>query len=116
MKVDFTELDRRTPVAGHAMTMALAGALEGFKRREDGMLEVVFTVNGIEGDFEKVLKRFEEHFEEAVEKRAAELLNERHWDGFDALKGAIEEARRCLYAKTKELFPKSHLYDQDGDE
>jgi hypothetical protein len=116
MKLTYKDLDRRTPVAGHALCMAFEDRMQRFVRSPDGLLEVVFTVNGVEGDFEKVLKRFEEHFDEAVEKRAAELVNERQDASFEKLKDTLMEARRCLRDKTRELFPKSFQPGCDSDE
>jgi hypothetical protein len=116
MKLKFQDMDRRTPVAAHALCEAFAGLLHGFVRSPDGLLDIVFTVNGVEGDFEKVLKRFEEHFDEAVEKRAVELVNERQDVAFEDLLETIGEISRGLRAKTRELFPKSFRPGCDGED
>ena len=54
--------------------------IDKMARNADGSYPVFFSVGGVELDFDNVAKRLEENFEEAVAKKAQELLDNKYND------------------------------------
>ena len=69
---------------------------------EDKTIDVHFTVGGVELDFNNVANRIEEIFDQAVTKKAQELLSAKY-DGLLAELDDIKE--RISEQKTKFLYP-----------
>jgi hypothetical protein len=69
---------------------------------EDKTIDVHFTVGGVELDFNNVANRIEEIFDQAVTKKAQELLSAKY-DGLLAELDDIKE--RISEQKNKFLYP-----------
>ena len=59
--------------------------IDKMKKNEDGDYSIFFSVGGVELNFDNVAKRIEECFDEAVAKKAQELLDEKYNDLFDEI-------------------------------
>lgn len=73
--------------------------IDKMKKNEDGSYPLVFSVGGVELDFDNIAKRINESFSEAVTKKAKELLVEKYGDLFDALNDIQEriESQKDLF-------------------
>lgn len=66
--------------------------IDKMQKNEDGSYPVVFTVGGVELNFDNVAKRIEECFDDAVAKKAQELLDEK----YDSLIGEIYDMQERI--------------------
>lgn len=64
------------------------------KKNEDGSYPVVFSVGGIELDFNRVAKRVEEEISELVRNRAEELLDEKYGNLIGEIKDIQERIKK----------------------
>ena len=74
--------------------------IDKMKKSEDGSYPLVFSVGGVELNFDNIAKRINESFSEMVNKRAKELLAEKYGDLCEALNDIQERIE-----SQKDLFP-----------
>ena len=74
--------------------------LDKMKKNEDGSYPVVFSVGGVELDFNRFCKRLDEATQELAIEKAKELVDEKYGTVFDEL----EDIRERLEHQKKELF------------
>lgn len=74
--------------------------IDKMKKNEDGSYPVVFSVGGIELDFNRVAKRVDEQISELVKNKAEALLDERYGN----LLGEIMEIQERIKNQKENLF------------
>lgn len=74
--------------------------IDKMKKNEDGSYPVVFSVGGIELDFNRVAKRLEEQISELVRNRAEALLDEK----YGSLIGEIMDIQERIKDQKESLF------------
>lgn len=74
--------------------------IDKMKKDEDGSYPVIFSVGGIELDFNKVAKRVDEQISELVKSKAESLLNEKYGN----LIGEIMDIQERIEAQKDRLF------------
>lgn len=73
--------------------------------------DVVFSINGIEFDFKKVINLMYKRFEEGIEDRAANLVKERFDEEWVGIMNAADAVSSALKEALKKHFPSAHLED-----
>lgn len=74
--------------------------IDKMKKNEDGSYPVVFSVGGIELDFNRVAKRVEDQISELVRNRAEALLDEK----YGSLIGEIMDIQERIKDQKESLF------------
>jgi hypothetical protein len=63
---------------------------------ENHLREIVFSVGGVELDFNRVIKHIDEIFDESVEIRAKEMVKEKYQEIVDRLSDISQKAKEII--------------------
>lgn len=93
----------RSPFDPAWFTIVEAAACELTPEQEEALaggdedtIEVVFTVNGVELDFEQAMGSWSKNYDRAIEERAAELVEEHLKDAFEGIDELLGDTRKML--------------------
>lgn len=79
----------------------------------DGVHDIIFTVDGIEFNFENIIDRIDNMFDGAVEKRANEILESKIDVNIEKVEEEFEKLRDRVENIRRKNFPKAFNYEDD---